>query len=253
MLRNNTRPHPSPQRGGKVTYIQGERTVTYAKGITRENVIAAPLRTLGRCIELVAVDPHFHDITVGLYLRDRTLTIYSFAQIEGKEDRIRTIRDRLCALADIEPAPGTHNQAELVSQEFYDRPLRFAFTEAVERDQPIPTGPISVNDTKSKLTFTVTPEHSDEDGWTYRVTAEGDFNRPQMRIMAVVGGYMRYGDCERVGKDRDRFRFKHGERLDRFARLLLPYARNVSAVDNMLEQSELAGQMTTQTLGFASN
>ncbi len=74
-----------------------------------------------------------------------------------------------------------------------------------------------------------------------------------MRIMAVVGGYMRYGECERVGKDRDRFRFKHGERLDRFARLLLPYARNVSAVDNMLEQADLAGQMTTQTLGFASN
>ena len=49
------------------------------------------------------------------------------------------------------------------------------------------------------------------------------------------------------------FPFKHGERLDRFARLLLPYARNVSAVDNMLEQAELAGQMTTQTLGFASN
>jgi hypothetical protein len=73
-----------------------------------------------------------------------------------------------------------------------------------------------------------------------------------MRIMAVVGGYMRYGECERIGKERDRFRFKHGERLDRFARLLLPYARNVSAVDTMLEQSELAGQMTTQTLGFST-
>lgn len=181
------------------------------------------------------------------------MTIHSFAQIEGKEGRIRTIRDRLCQLADVEPVTDTHNQAKLVSQEFYDRPLRFAFTEAVERDQPIPTGPISVNDTKSKLVFTVTPEHSDEEGWTYHVTAEGEFNRPQMRVMAVVGGYMRYGECERVGKDRNRFRFKHGERLDRFARLLLPYARNVSAVDDMLEQAELAGQMTTQTLGFSSN
>ena len=224
---------------------------TYSKGITRENVIAAPLRTLGRCIELAAVDPHFHDITVGLYLRDRILTIHSFAQIEGKEKRIEAIRDRLCALADIDPLHGTYDQAELVSREFYDRPLRFAFTEAVERDAPIPTGPITVNDTKSKLTFTVTPEHSDEDGWTYRVTAEGDFKRPIMRIGAVVGGYMRYGDCERIGKERDRFRFKHGERLDRFARLLLPYARNVSAVDTMLEQAELEGQMTTQTLGFS--
>ena len=192
-------------------------------------------------------------MTVGLYLRERTLTIHSFAQVEGKEERISAIRERLCALADVESVSGTHHQAELVSREFYDRPLRFAFTEAVERNLPIPTGPITVNDTKSKLTFKVMPEHSDESGWTYHVTAEGDFNRPQMRIMAVVGGYMRYGECERVGKERDRFRFKHGERLDRFARLLLPYARNVSAVDNMLEQADLAGQMTTQTLGFASN
>ena len=201
----------------------------------------------------MAIDPHFHDITVGLYMLDRTLAIHTFSQVEGTADRIETIRDRLCALADIDPSPNATNQAELISQEFYDRPLRFAFTEAVEKNNPIPTGPISVNDTKSRLTFTVTPEHSDELGWTYHVTAEGEFARPQARIMAVVGGFMRYGECERVGEERDRFRFKHGERLDRFARLLLPYARNVSAVDNMLEQAELAGQMTTQTLGFASN
>ena len=229
----------------------GGLAVAYSKGITRENVIASPLRTLGRCIELAAIDPHFHDITVGLYLLDRTLTIFSFSQMEGKEKRVEHIRDRLCALADIEPVPGAHDQAQLISKEFYDRPLRFAFTEAVERDNPIPTGTISVKDTKSRLTFTVTPEHSDEEGWTYRVAAEGEFARPQMRIAAVVGGYMRYGECERI--ERDRFRFQHGERLDRFARLLLPYARNVSAVDTMLEQADLAGQMTTQTLGFASN
>ena len=188
-----------------------------------------------------------------MYLRDRTLTIHTFAQVEGSDKRIATIRERLCALADVEPIPGTYNQASLVSSEMYSRPLRFAFTEAVEKNNPIPSGPITSNDTKSKLVFTVTPEHNDEDGWTYHVTAEGDFARPQMRIMAVVGGYMRYGDCERVGKNRDRFRYQPGERLDRFARLLLPYARNVSAVDNMLEQADLAGQMTTQTLGFASN
>ena len=190
-------------------------------------------------------------MTVGLYLRERVLRIHSFAEIEGKEKRIEAIRERLCALADVEPVSGTYDQAELISQEFYDRPLRFAFTEAVERNSPIPDGPISVKDTKSKLTFFVTPEYSEENGWTYRVTAEGEFERPQMRVMAVVGGYIRYGNCERVGKERDRFHFKHGERLDRFARLLLPYARNVSAVDTMLEQSDLAGQMTTQTLGFS--
>jgi hypothetical protein len=34
-------------------------------------------------------------------------------------------------------------------------------------------------------------------------------------------------------------------------RVLLPYARNVSAVEQMLEASDQAGQMTTQSLGFS--
>ncbi len=199
----------------------------------------------------MAADPHFNDITVGLYLKGRTLTIWTFSQEEGREERIRAIRERLCQLADIDPIEGTDDKATVLSSELYDRALKFAFTEAVERNNPIPDGPISIRDTKSRLTFTVTPEDTDGNGWIYVVSAEGEFNRPQMRIRAVVGGYMRYGECERV--EWDRFRFKGGERLDRFARLLLPYARNVSAVDDMLAASDLSGQMTTQTLGFSQS
>ncbi len=199
----------------------------------------------------MAADPHFNDITVGLYLKGRTLTIWTFSQEEGREERIRAIRERLCQLADVDPVEGTDDKATVLSSELYDRALKFAFTEAVERSNPIPDGPISIRDTKSRLTFTVTPEDTDGDGWIYAVSAEGEFNRPQMRIRAVVGGYMRYGECERV--EWDRFRFKGGERLDRFARLLLPYARNVSAVDDMLAASDLSGQMTTQTLGFSQS
>jgi hypothetical protein len=33
-------------------------------------------------------------------------------------------------------------------------------------------------------------------------------------------------------------------------RILLPYSRNVSAVENMMEADALRGQMTTGTLGF---
>ena len=201
-------------------------------------------------MELVAVDPHFKQITVGLYLKGETLTIATWGSEGGTEDRIKAIRDRLCQLADVEPVDSTSHQATLVSDEFYDRALRFAFTEAVEKNNPIPTGAISLKDTKSALTFTVTPEPS-ASGCIYVVTAAGDYARPEMRIRAVVGGYMRYGDCERV--DWDRFRFRNGERLDRFARLLLPYARNVSAVEDQMSAADLAGQMTTQTLGFSQN
>jgi hypothetical protein len=35
--------------------------------------------------------------------------------------------------------------------------------------------------------------------------------------------------------------------------LILPLARNVSAVESQLAASELEGQMTTQTLGFSQS
>ena len=35
--------------------------------------------------------------------------------------------------------------------------------------------------------------------------------------------------------------------------LLLPLARNISATEESLAADELAGQMTTQSLGFAAN
>ena len=44
--------------------------------------------------------------------------------------------------------------------------------------------------------------------------------------------------------------FNCGYRHDQLARLTLPYARNVSAVEDELESESMRGQMTTGTLGF---
>ena len=44
--------------------------------------------------------------------------------------------------------------------------------------------------------------------------------------------------------------FPCGQRHDQLMRLLLPYSRNVSAVEGMMEAEALRGQMTTNTLGF---
>ena len=69
-------------------------------------------------------------------------------------------------------------------------------------------------------------------------------------------------DCRRMGievlppdinKSYYKFAFEDGRQYDNFARLILPLARNVSAVEAQLEQEEMAGQMNTQTLGFAQN
>ena len=44
----------------------------------------------GRCLELVSMDPHFHEITVGLYLKDTIATVWSFSTVDGVDGRIET-------------------------------------------------------------------------------------------------------------------------------------------------------------------
>ena len=214
--------------------------------------VAERVRELGHCIELVSIDPHFHDVSIGLFISDGIMTVWSFSDRDGIADRIEQIRDRCTRLGDVVAVEGTTNKLKLTSSLYLDRALRFMFTAAVEKDpaQELPTGRISVPVTKNKLTLIV--EGQEEDGkYVYTVSTEGKAERAEMRIRATVGGFVRYSDCERV--DKNKFAFPDGGRYDGFARLILPLARNVSAVESQLAASEMEGQMTTQTLGFSQS
>ena len=85
----------------------------------------------------------------------------------------------------------------------------------------------------------------------YTVSVEGQNERSEMRIRAVVGGFIKYGGCERV--EYNKFKFSDGKAYNKFVKLLLPYARNITAVENMLSESDSVGQMNTQTLGFSQS
>ena len=42
----------------------------------------------GNCLELISMDPFFHEITVGLFIKDSTLTVYSYSNKEGVDESI---------------------------------------------------------------------------------------------------------------------------------------------------------------------
>ena len=220
--------------------------------LTEQSPIAERIEKLGHCIELVSIDPHFHDVTIGLFIKDGLMTIWSFSNREGIAGRIEQIRDRCTRLGDVIAVEGTTDQLKLTSDLYLDRALRFMFTFAVEKDpaRELPTGRITAPDTKTKLTFVI--DGAEEDGkYVYTISAEGRSDKAELRVRATVGGFVRYSDCERV--DKNKFAFPDGKRYDSFARLILPLARNVSAVESQLAASELEGQMTTQTLGFSQS
>lgn len=224
-----------------MTYVTSDKKHTRVKDI---------IARYGHCVELVAIDPHFHSISVGLFLKNRIFSVWSYASLPGIEDRMQQIRDRLVAWGEMTASPSVYNQASYRQGKIIERPIKFMFNECVEAalDKPLPSGPISAKDNKTRLTFHVSGEGTDGEH-VYVVSAVGDEKRAPMRVKAVVGGYIRYGECKRVAPDR--FEFPDGMRHDGLARILLSYAKNVSGTEATLNMQEQQGQMTTQTLGFS--
>jgi hypothetical protein len=216
---------------------------------TRRSRIIEVFQRYGTCLELVSMDPNFHDITVGLYTKNRIATLWTFSRKPGVEDRIREIRDQVIALGGLLPVEGTHDQASFPCPDVHERPVKFMLRRAVERppDYSHPEGAISVKDLRSPLMLRL--EGSEVDGrWVYRVDADGEAPNRSARLRAVTAGLVRYGEMEKVSDTEATF--KCGYRHDELTRIVLPMARNVSKVEDMLAADALRSQMTTGTLGF---
>ncbi|MDP6822872.1 MAG: hypothetical protein QF554_06230 [Dehalococcoidia bacterium] len=203
----------------------------------------------GDCVELVPMDPNFHDISVGLYERDGVSTVWTFSRRPGVEERMRNIVDRLINLGGME-ATGDWNRLRFPCGHLHTRPLKFLTTAAIERtaerDRP---EELQIKDSKSALIIDMTGEQ-DGDRYVYRVSTSGEARNPALRLRAIIAGFVRYGEMEKI--DDSTISFGCGQRHDGLARLILPYSRNISAVEDALEADALRGQMTTSTLGFST-
>ena len=68
--------------------------------------VADVLERYGNCLELVPMDSSFHDISVGLYVKNGLCTVWTFSQKEGAQDRIEQIRNRIVEMGGLEPVAG---------------------------------------------------------------------------------------------------------------------------------------------------
>ncbi len=211
--------------------------------------VADVVERYGQCLELVPMDPNFHGISVGLYAKEGVATVWTFSRRPGVETRIRKIRDQLVALGGLEPVAGTHDQVRSPCGRLHGRPTKFLMMQAVEKDPDYayPEGETGVKDLRSGLMLGVDAEESDGRA-VYRVRATGEAPNRGTRLRAVAAGFVRYGEMEKT--EDGGVVFPCGYRHDELMRLLLPYARNVSQVEDMLEAGGMRGQMTTGTLGF---
>jgi len=198
---------------------------------------------------LIPADPYFHDISVGLYVKEGIYTVWSFSRKEGVEDRLKQIRDQMAVLGGLAPVETSPLQVSIPCGDPHLRPLKFLLAQAVGKspDFTAPQGSMSIKDTRSSLVLSVSGEEKD-DQFVYHVSGDGDAANAPLRLRAVVAGFVRYGEMEKVGDTV--VAFPCGQRHDDLVRIVLPYSRNVSAVENLMEEEALRGQMTTGTLGF---
>lgn len=212
--------------------------------------MADVIQRYGSCVELVPVDPHFHHVSLGLYVSDGTCTVWTFSRKPGAQDRVEQVRDQLVAQGGLAPVEGAHNQARFPCGYLHLRAMKFLMARAVSQKpgQPPAEGRLSIADTRSALTLIVEgrPEKA---GWVYRVSGEGEAPNLPARLRMVTSGFVRYGEMEKVSDTE--VTFPCGRRHDELVRLLLPYSRNVTAVESMMEAEAQRGQMTTGTLGFS--
>lgn len=212
--------------------------------------VAETLERLGQCLELIPIDPYGDEISVGFFERDGIITVWSFSRKPGTQERLTQIRDRAVALSGLETLDGSPTRFHFPGGQIYRRPLKFLARQAVEKSPyvPVPTGRIEVKDLKSDMILFAIPKETGG-RWAYSIEGEGEAKRPALRVRATVAGLERYGEMERVGETLAAF--PCGSRYDGLVRVLLPYARNVSGTEDMLEAFDTRGQMTTGTLGFS--
>ena len=204
----------------------------------------------GPCLEMIPMDPHFHNISIGFYVKDGIGTVWTYSQKPGAPERVRAIRDLMVAQGDMAAIEGTPHQAKFPCGYLHVKPVRFLLMQAVEKnpDYLLPEGVMSVQDTRSKMVITLTGRQ-EPDRYVYTITGDGNAPNPAIRLASIVNGFVKYGEMLKVSPTE--VAFPCGARHDGLARLLLPYARNISAVDQMLDSTR--GQLTTGTAGFTPN
>jgi len=196
-------------------------------------------RELGGRIELVSMDPHCSNITIGLYEQSANGTlgylVHSYSSLPAARARLNAVSQAMQVLGGLVlregllgfPCGAKHQLA-----------MRRTFLEACKLapETAVEVRPLSVLDKKLNATVTV---KGLGDG-LYALAAEGPVDTSASRLDSIVGGYRKLAELEVIPDQPHRFRFACGQNHDALVGLLLPRALNVRAI--LREQEMAAGR-----------
>ena len=196
-------------------------------------------RELGGRIELVSMDPHCSNITIGLYEQSANGTlgylVHSYSKLPSARARLDAVIQAMQVLGGVVLREGLLGFACGAKHQLA---MRRAFLEACKLapDIPVAVRPLSVLDKKLNATVSV----KGLGNGLYELAAEGSSEAAASRLDSIVGGYRKLAELEAIPDQPHRFRFACGQNHDALVGLLLSRALNVRAI--LREQEMAAGR-----------
>ena len=196
---------------------------------------------LGPRVELVSMDPHFHDITIALYSPGSdgqpAYLIHTYSSIPGADERIACLRQAMQTLGGMEAI----GEGLLRFPCGYAHPFsaRRVFLDSCKLN-PEPAAeprPLHVFDKKSDGTITV----ASLGNGLYEARPADNAQGTERRVATIARGLMRLGEMEEVDGQPNQTRFSCGQEHDDLIGLLLVRAPNVRAAMREAEDMALRG------------
>ena len=203
------------------------------------------LLELGERLELVSMDPHFHDISISLYCDTGEggasgFLAHSYSGKEGAAERLGFVMRAMAATGGLGPAPGQPDRLAFACGAEHKAAVKRLFLEACKRETgaEVAVAPMRIYDKKNDLTIDATATG----GGGYRLAAAGGEagGKVAQRVDGVTRGLIKLAELE-AGSEPGEARFPCGAGHDELVGLLLGRALNVRAAMREAEAAAARG------------
>ncbi len=198
---------------------------------------------LGRRIDLLSMDPHFHDISIAVYRDDdgggATYLLHSYSRRDGAGDRLRFLAGVMRTAGGMVAGGGSPLAVRFACGHAHEAALKRLFVESCKA----PPGtdperrPLSVLDKKNDLTVRVDALG----GGRYRCGGDRDGARERRRVAAIAAGLGKLAELQVDGTE---VRFPCGADHHELISLLLIRALNVRGALREQEAAAARGMLS---------
>jgi hypothetical protein len=183
---------------------------------------------IGRRVELVSMDPHADEISIGLYRTDSAgypiAVVHSYSRSTGAPERLAFVAQAMSVLGGLEP-DGGETMLRFPCRTWHQAAIKRLFLESCKHDPnaPLEPRPLETKDTRSEQAIRI----ESLGGGAFRVNAEGASEEVPSRAPAIASGLAKLAELTVSDDDETVVVFPCGHSHDALLGVLLVRALNL--------------------------